>query len=113
LLVGFLSTVRAERSYELELIEEVRRKSLARAVALVAPEPDARANELADLYIELELGVPAPLRPLLDVVVGQVLALFSSLAHGLPPDSPSPNGAIQRVVTHIRPADGGAEVNAR
>ena len=87
-------------------MREVRSKGLAGAIALVTPEPDPRLGELADLCIDLGLPeeLPQPLRPLLDVVVGQLLALFSSLAHGIRPDTPSESGAIARVVTRIRPS---------
>ncbi len=104
-LVGFLSGRPAERLYELELVREVRHKALCGAIALVTPEPDPRARELADLCVDLDLPreLPEPLRPLLDVIIGQLLALFSSLAHGIRPDTPSDSGAVARVVTRIRP----------
>jgi tagatose-6-phosphate ketose/aldose isomerase len=104
-LVGFLSRSPAERLYELELVREVRHKALAGPIALVTPEPEPRAHALADLCVDLELPreLPEPLRPLLDVIIGQQLALFSSLAHGIRPDTPSESGAVARVVTRIRP----------
>jgi tagatose-6-phosphate ketose/aldose isomerase len=105
LLVGLLSRSRAERRYELELVREVRDKALTGQILLVAPEHDAHAEALAHSTINLELSphVPEPLRPLLDVTVGQLLALFFSLANGIRPDAPSSNGAIARVVASIRP----------
>jgi tagatose-6-phosphate ketose/aldose isomerase len=107
-LVGFLSGTPSERVYELELVREVQRKQLAGAIVLVTPEADPSLESLAEPCIDL--GVPAHLpelfRPLLDVVAGQLLALFTSLALGVRPDSPSPNGAISRVVTRIRPSAG-------
>jgi tagatose-6-phosphate ketose/aldose isomerase len=48
------------------------------------------APELADEY-----------RAPVDVMLGQLLGLFCSLRLGLKPDSPSPNGAISRVVSHV------------
>jgi tagatose-6-phosphate ketose/aldose isomerase len=36
--------------------------------------------------------------PVLDVIVGQLLALFRCLQEGLRPDSPSETGVIRRVV---------------
>jgi tagatose-6-phosphate ketose/aldose isomerase len=35
------------------------------------------------------------------VIVGQLLGLFCSLHWELQPDSPSPNGAISRVVNNV------------
>jgi tagatose-6-phosphate ketose/aldose isomerase len=36
--------------------------------------------------------------PVLDVIVGQLLAFFRCLKEGLQPDSPSSDGVINRVV---------------
>lgn len=104
LLVGFLSSDLTERAHELDLVEEVQSKRLAGRVVLVVPGDDARASALADEVVSLpDAAELSPfLRPLLDVVVLQLLALFSSLEQGLLPDSPSPNGAIQRVASGIR-----------
>jgi hypothetical protein len=57
--------------------------------------------------VTLELGpdtslVPDALRPPLDVIFGQLLGLFCSLEAGLKPDTPSPSGAISRVVSHVK-----------
>lgn len=102
LLVGFLSSDAEERALELNLIAEARQKSLAGRIALVAPEDTPRARSLSDDLLLLSAAeVPSHLRPLLDVVTAQILALFASLAHGLWPDSPSPNGAIARVVADV------------
>jgi D-galactosamine 6-phosphate deaminase/isomerase len=58
----------------------------------------------ADLALDLGSGPPQPdaLRPPLDVIVGQLLGLFCSLEAGLKPDTPSPSGAISRVVSHVK-----------
>ena len=58
--------------------------------------------------VALELGpdrgnlLPDALRPPLDVIFGQLLGLFCSLEAGLKPDTPSPSGAISRVVSHVK-----------
>ena len=112
-LVGFLSRSPAERSYELELVREVHDKGLAGAIALVTPGAEPSLAALADVCVELRIPAHLPelFRPLLDVVAGQLLALFSSLALAIRPDSPSASGAISRVVQRIRPrtADEGEE----
>ena len=41
-------------------------------------------------------------RPPLDVIFGQLFGLFNSLAQDLKPDTPSPKGAISRVVERVR-----------
>jgi len=59
---------------------------------------------LAKETILLEFGqeIPDAYRPPVDVIVGQLLGLFSSLKAGLKPDAPSPQGAISRVVSNVR-----------
>jgi tagatose-6-phosphate ketose/aldose isomerase len=37
-----------------------------------------------------------------DVIFGQLLGLFCSVAHKLKPDSPSPDGVINRVVQKFK-----------
>jgi tagatose-6-phosphate ketose/aldose isomerase len=41
-------------------------------------------------------------RPVVDVIFGQLLGLYCSVAHELKPDSPSPDGVINRVVQKFR-----------
>jgi tagatose-6-phosphate ketose/aldose isomerase len=108
-LLGLISATPAERVYETELVREVRAKELAGTVALLTPQAHPTLSALADPCIDLGVprGLPAPFRPLLDVIAGQLLALFTSLTLRIRADSPSLNGAITRVVTRIRPsADG-------
>jgi tagatose-6-phosphate ketose/aldose isomerase len=54
----------------------------------------------------LALGLPSDFadsyRPVLDVMLGQLLGLFASMHCGLKPDQPSPTGAITRVVQPIK-----------
>jgi tagatose-6-phosphate ketose/aldose isomerase len=93
------------RLYETDLLRELSDKKLGAAIAVTGfalPREVLQAAEVA-----LELGGPgkAPpdaLRPPLDVIFGQLLGLFCSLEGGLKPDTPSPSGAISRVVSHVR-----------
>jgi tagatose-6-phosphate ketose/aldose isomerase len=41
-------------------------------------------------------------RPPVDALFGQLKGLFASLRQGLKPDTPSPNGAISRVVSEVK-----------
>jgi len=54
----------------------------------------------------LSLGVgqrlPDEYRPLADIAFGQLLGLFFSLKLGFLPDTPSPSGAINRVVSGVK-----------
>jgi len=84
------------------LIEEVRRKRLVKILVVVTPEPSMQLDRLADYVLSLNTpGLADEYRGPLDVMLAQLLGLFSSLRLGLQPDCPSPNGAISRVVSHV------------
>jgi hypothetical protein len=51
------------------------------------------------------LGLPAEYAPPVQVIAGQLLALFRSLALGLKPDNPSEAGVIHRVVEGVKVYD--------
>lgn len=46
-------------------------------------------------------SIPDYYRTPVDVMFGQLLGLFLSLHWGLKPDSPSPNGTINRIVQNV------------
>jgi tagatose-6-phosphate ketose/aldose isomerase len=103
-LVAYVSSDPRRRSYERDLLDEICRKRLGRVrVIVTAGQADAVAV-LADY--PLQLNCPPDFldeyRPVLDVMLGQLLGLFGSLRCGLKPDQPSPNGAITRVVSPIQ-----------
>jgi len=99
LFVQFLSRDPKWRSYEIDLLEEVQRKNLARLCLVL----DSGARPSGDHVIRLNLpdGFPDDCRPPVDVITGQLLGLFASLRAGLRPDNPSPSGTISRVVAGI------------
>ncbi len=86
LLVGFLSAETPHRSYERDLLRELADKDVRPRTLLV--------GRGGDVGFDLEDDDA----PLLDVVVGQLLGFFRSLALGLRPDAPSAKGVISRVV---------------
>ena len=86
LLVGFLAREEPHRSYEMDLLKELADKDVRPRTLLV--------GRGGDVGFDLEDDDA----PLLDVVVGQLLGLFRSLALGLRPDDPSAKGVISRVV---------------
>jgi tagatose-6-phosphate ketose/aldose isomerase len=112
LFVSFLSGDRRRRSYELDLLKEVHRKRLGKLRVVVTPDrPDMDGlSTMADHVVSLQArehlqGHDSELgdeyRAPVDVMLAQLLGLFCSLRLGLKPDSPSPNGAISRVVSHL------------
>ncbi len=79
----FVSSDPARRRYEEDLIAELRAKRLGRIMRVERALPD-------------ELRTPG------DIVFAQCLAFHYSMALGLNPDNPSPEGVINRVVQGVR-----------
>jgi tagatose-6-phosphate ketose/aldose isomerase len=108
LVVAFLSEDPFARRYELDLLNELRAKRIGRAVLAVAGQAGEAAG-LADVCVEYDpdgrLGLPAEYAPPVQVIAGQLLALFASLALGLKPDNPSEAGVIHRVVEGVKVYD--------
>ena len=103
LIVCFLSSEPLVRAYELDLIRELGRKSLGMRKVIVGEQVPLDIQEPRDHVIEYGPGVghgDATL-PLLDALVGQLLAFFRCLSLGLQPDSPSREDIISRVVGHF------------
>jgi len=102
--VAFLSSEPRRRGYELDLLREIDRKRLGRVRAVVSAQELDGADSLADFFLMLTgaKDLPDLLRPVLDVILGQLLGLFASMRCGLKPDQPSPNGTITRVVQPIK-----------
>jgi tagatose-6-phosphate ketose/aldose isomerase len=102
--VAFLSSEARRRGYELDLLREIDRKRLGRVRATVTTREDRDISALADYCLSLESAVDFPdhYRPVLDVMLGQLIGLFASMRSGLKPDQPSPDGTITRVVSPIK-----------
>ena len=101
LLVLFLSSDEARRRYEVDLLREIETKDLVGAAIAVngagrSDLPGFRKTRL--LAPERTPAIPDFYRPAVDILFAQCLGLFFSLEFGLTPDTPSPNGAISRVV---------------
>jgi tagatose-6-phosphate ketose/aldose isomerase len=104
LFTAFLSSEPRRRGYELDLLREIDRKRLGRVRLAVTTGNGHDVASLTDCYIPV--GLPPEFedlyRPVLDVMLGQLLGLFASMRCGLKPDQPSPTGAITRVVQPIQ-----------
>jgi len=100
LLVCFLASDPLVRAYEIDLIHELNRKNLGMKKVVVGEGIPAQALNEKDLAIECpgmgEIGDDNV--PVLDVMVGQLLAFFRCLHMGFQPDAPSSEGVISRVV---------------
>jgi tagatose-6-phosphate ketose/aldose isomerase len=104
LFTAFISSDPQRHGYEVDLLQEICRKRLGRVRAVVTA---GRENEVAPfvdycLSLNCPSDFPDEYRPPLDIILGQLLGLFSSLSVGLKPDQPSPTGAITRVVSPIK-----------
>ena len=104
LLVCFVSSDLRVRRYDLDLLDEIGRKQLVNARVVVGANLKAAVNGLAEHYLAPEISSPVAdeYRPPVDVIFGQLLGLFSSLQWNLRPDTPSPTGAISRVVGGVK-----------
>ncbi|MGC2160820.1 MAG: SIS domain-containing protein [Silvibacterium sp.] len=104
LVVAYLSGDEPRAQYEIDLLEELREKQLGSRMVVVTPAQDSRLTALTPNVLSLEApkGFPDACRPPVDVIVGQLLGLFFAIRNGLTPDSPSPSGAISRVVSHVK-----------
>lgn len=104
LFVAFLSSDARRQGYELDLLREIDRKRLGKVRLATTAAQDRDVSELVDHC--LSLGLPQDFpdlhRPVLDVMLGQLIGLFASMRCGLKPDQPSPGGTITRVVQPIK-----------
>jgi tagatose-6-phosphate ketose/aldose isomerase len=103
LFVSLLSSNPRRQKYETDLLREVSQKKLARTVVAISGNQESDLADCADHWLVPEggPGIPDLYRPPLDVIFGQLLGLFGSLHAGLKPDTPSPTGAISRVVQNV------------
>ena len=102
--VAFLSSDSRRRGYELDLLREIDRKRLGRVRAVVTVQGIDDVSPLVDYCLPLDCPADFPdhYRPVLDVMLGQLVGLFASMRSGLKPDQPSPGGTITRVVQPIK-----------
>lgn len=103
LVVSYLSSGQPRVSYDLDLLEEIRRKDLCGEMAMVAPRSGKRLSSLSKHVLTLDVpeSFPDDYLPAADIFLGQLLGLFTSIENKITPDSPS-TGAISRVVSHVK-----------
>ncbi len=104
LVVAFLSPDPFVRRYHLDLLGELREKQLGKVILGVGCCLEAGVRELCDAVVEYPCVSPSLASPV-NVIVGQLLGLFRSIALGFKPDSPSAAGVINRVVKGVRVYD--------
>jgi tagatose-6-phosphate ketose/aldose isomerase len=102
LLVCFASSDARRQRYEGDLLREVGDKGIVAERVIVGPGGTTELAGCSEVYLAIEGALPDLYRPPVDVIFGQLLGLYFSLAHDLKPDAPSPNGVISRVVNEFR-----------
>jgi tagatose-6-phosphate ketose/aldose isomerase len=103
LLVALVSSDPLVRRYELDVLREVQAKRLTAETVVIAQNPEPGLRQLGTFTLNVEVPhrvADDHLAPVM-VLFGQLLGLHSSLAHGLRPDTPSPDGVIHRVVSGV------------
>jgi tagatose-6-phosphate ketose/aldose isomerase len=103
LVVTYLSNNDYRQQYELDLLDEIRSKDLSGDILVIAPRMTDRIRKLAGhaLVLDAPPTFPDTCRSPVDVIAGQLLALFFAIENGITPDTPS-EGAISRVVSHVK-----------
>ena len=102
LFVCFLSGDKRVQGFERDLLREIGAKKIARR-RIVVGGSELASDSYAEDYLAPEgtSGVADEYRAPVDVMFGQLLGLFSSIRWNLMPDSPSPDGVINRVVENV------------
>jgi tagatose-6-phosphate ketose/aldose isomerase len=103
LFLCFVSGEQRRAKYASDLLCEIGEKGIV--AERIAVGPSALRVEIepyCESYVAVEDDIPDAYRPVLDVMFGQLLGLYCSVARELKPDSPSPDGVINRVVKKFR-----------
>jgi tagatose-6-phosphate ketose/aldose isomerase len=103
LFVCFVSGDVRRVKYASDLLREIGEKGIVGERVVVGTA--AAREEIApfcDSYVAVDGEMEDAYRPVVDVIFGQMLGLYCSVAHDLKPDSPSPDGVINRVVQKFR-----------
>jgi tagatose-6-phosphate ketose/aldose isomerase len=95
-----LSSHRVRRSYEADLVRELRAKKIGYLVGIAEPgEAESLFNQLIPAVAP---NIDDALRTPFEILGPQLLGYHLSLRIGLNPDNPSPDGVINRVVSGVR-----------
>ena len=100
MIVCFLSSDPKVRAYETDVLRELAQKKLGLFRLIVGKDVSEDLACPGDVILAYRGGdeLTDDNLPVLDAVVGQLIAFFRCMAEGLHPDSPSKSGVIQRVV---------------
>jgi tagatose-6-phosphate ketose/aldose isomerase len=103
LFLAFISSEDRRQRYAADLLREITGKQITAARVLIGPKSaQSLFTGSYDTYLAIEGDIPDGYRPALDVLFGQLLGLYSSVARQMKPDAPSPGGVINRVVQEFK-----------
>ncbi len=111
LFVCFVSGDERRARYASDLLREIGEKGIVgERIAVGTAAAKSEVASFCDSYVVVddarkraeEEPIGDSYRPVVDVIFGQMLGLYCSVAHDLKPDSPSPDGVINRVVQKFR-----------
>jgi tagatose-6-phosphate ketose/aldose isomerase len=103
LFICFVSQDARRAHYAMDLLREVGEKGVVAARIAVGPSSlRSDFGSCCETYLATGDEIADGYRPVLDVIFGQLLGLYCSMAHELKPDAPSPGGVINRVVQKFR-----------
>ncbi len=106
LIICFVSSNPFTRRYEIDFIKDMYEKALGLKKIAICCGLDEELKRYVDYVIDIsDCGnymIQDSCRPIVDVIVGQLLGLFKSLNLGLKPDNPSEKGVITRVVRGVK-----------
>jgi tagatose-6-phosphate ketose/aldose isomerase len=109
LVVYFVSSNPLIRRYEIDLMKDIHERNLGLARIAVCCGLKDEIERYVDYAIDIQCGdkceIQDQCRPIVDVILGQLLGLFKSLNLGLKPDNPSEEGIITRVVEGVKVYD--------
>ena len=99
LVLCLLSSDPVRRSYEADLIDELRAKKIGYLIGIADP-PDSEGI-FDEVIPAIASEANDELRTPYEIVGPQLLGYYLSLRIGLNPDNPSPDGVINRVVEGV------------
>ncbi|MDN4073022.1 MULTISPECIES: SIS domain-containing protein [Fictibacillus] len=97
----FVSNHPYTRCYDLDMLNELRQDQIASAICAIAV--DGGKNYVGDTFLfdDDARTLPDAYLTLPFLMVGQTIALLASINVGNKPDTPSPSGAVNRVVKGV------------
>ncbi|RZJ43780.1 MAG: SIS domain-containing protein [Brevundimonas sp.] len=102
LIVVFFSNDAYTRSYDMDLLDELRRDAAAARVIAITAQDGVGLPKSDEIEVSVLAGADDAELLFPYIVAPQILAFFESLRLGLTPDKPNTSGTVNRVVQGVR-----------